>query len=182
MLVEFVSEANECILCTDVKDKVDLDVSETECILCTDVKDECGVGIEPVCSNNHSFHLSCVKKQFKPECPLCRETLDIETTGELTYRDMYVPISDHDSYDSYASASARCYTGDREQDMLIDAEIVDMCDTLDEISDELYSLFTPNYLRLKLLIRQLRCSFDQDDFDEAVQLNEDFKYYIDLGN
>lgn len=29
----------------------------------------------------HPVHISCVKKHFKPECPVCRRVLDIVVTG-----------------------------------------------------------------------------------------------------
>jgi hypothetical protein len=30
----------------------------------------------------HYIHISCIQKQFKPECPLCRHPLDIKVYGE----------------------------------------------------------------------------------------------------
>lgn len=48
-----------------------------DCIICLDPlsdKDilECG----------HKIHLECVKKHFKPECPICRKQLNIKVTGK----------------------------------------------------------------------------------------------------
>lgn len=31
----------------------------------------------------HTIHLECVKKHFKPECPLCRAPLDIKVSGTV---------------------------------------------------------------------------------------------------
>jgi len=31
----------------------------------------------------HWMHLECVKKHFKPECPVCRAPLDIKVTGSM---------------------------------------------------------------------------------------------------
>jgi hypothetical protein len=49
-----------------------------ECIICTDEMNEntpleCG----------HWIHIECVKKHFKPECPLCRTSLNINVTGNI---------------------------------------------------------------------------------------------------
>lgn len=51
---------------------------DNECVICLEklFKDDflpCG----------HRLHLSCVKKHFKPECPICRYPLNIKVTGIL---------------------------------------------------------------------------------------------------
>lgn len=39
----------------------------------------------------HKVHISCVEKQFKPECPLCRTKLNIKVYGEKPEPDNYIP-------------------------------------------------------------------------------------------
>jgi hypothetical protein len=56
-----------------------------DCAICynkmTDVKPlECG----------HWIHLECVKKHFKPECPMCRRKLNIQVTGSLP--EAFIPL------------------------------------------------------------------------------------------
>ena len=49
----------------------------TDCIICCET-----LSInEPALSCGHYLHLTCVKKHFKPECPLCRRPLDISVQG-----------------------------------------------------------------------------------------------------
>jgi len=33
----------------------------------------------------HIFHLDCLKKTFKPQCPLCRKEIDIKVEGKYDY-------------------------------------------------------------------------------------------------
>lgn len=56
------------------------------CITCLE-----DLGSTPAQACGHRIHLSCLEKQFKPECPLCRATLDIEVSGELPSADDFVP-------------------------------------------------------------------------------------------
>jgi Ring finger domain len=49
-----------------------------DCIICTEKMDEknpleCG----------HWIHIECVRKHFKPECPICRKRLNMTVTGVL---------------------------------------------------------------------------------------------------
>lgn len=39
----------------------------------------------------HKVHISCVQKQFKAECPLCRTPLDIKVYGKRPEPDNYIP-------------------------------------------------------------------------------------------
>jgi len=49
-----------------------------DCIICTEK-----LGDEKPLECGHFMHLDCVKKHFKPECPLCRRVLNIKVTGTL---------------------------------------------------------------------------------------------------
>lgn len=59
------------------------------------VEEDCPVcyeklkNVEPL-SCGHIVHLSCVKKHFKPECPLCRKSLDIKVNG--TRPEVFIPF------------------------------------------------------------------------------------------
>lgn len=55
--------------------KTNTDVETSVCSICledTQEKLQCG----------HFVHMSCAKKHFKPECPVCRIPLNITVTGE----------------------------------------------------------------------------------------------------
>lgn len=41
----------------------------------------------------HPVHVSCVKKHFKPECPVCRRVLDIAVTGDRPQSNLTWSIS-----------------------------------------------------------------------------------------
>lgn len=41
----------------------------------------------------HWLHLECVKKHFKPECPICRRALSIKVNG--TPPDVFLPFNPH---------------------------------------------------------------------------------------
>ena len=47
-----------------------------DCIICTEK-----IGEEDILDCGHWIHISCVKKHFKPECPVCRKSLNIEVVG-----------------------------------------------------------------------------------------------------
>lgn len=54
----------------------------------------------------HIVHLDCLKKQFKPECPLCRTKLDIVVQGTLngvsyTENDTYLESYHEEKLDQY---------------------------------------------------------------------------------
>ena len=55
-----------------------------ECIICYS-------NTEETLSCGHCVHLECAKKQFKPECPLCRKVLNIKVTG--TRPEVYIPVA-----------------------------------------------------------------------------------------
>jgi len=59
--------SENCILCLE-----DIDASENPL--------DCG----------HKLHLECVKKHFKPECPICRRPLNITVSG--TQPELYLPF------------------------------------------------------------------------------------------
>ena len=48
------------------------------CILCTNT-----LSPKDILSCGHKMHMACVKKHFKPECPVCRRKLNIVVTGQL---------------------------------------------------------------------------------------------------
>ena len=52
------------------------DVNQTDCPVCYE---ELENEKPQVCG--HVIHLDCLKKHFKPECPLCRTKLNIEVEG-----------------------------------------------------------------------------------------------------
>ena len=57
-----------------------------DCIICLE-----NLGDENPLECGHYMHMECVKKQFKPECALCRRTLNIEVTGQHP-----IPFVPHD--------------------------------------------------------------------------------------
>ena len=59
--------SENCILCLE-----DIDASENPL--------DCG----------HKLHLECVKKHFKPECPICRRRLNISVNGSIP--ELYLPF------------------------------------------------------------------------------------------
>ena len=65
------------------------------CILCLEKMNasenplECG----------HKLHLECVKKHFKPECPICRRPLNITVSG--TQPELYLPFDISTIQDDY---------------------------------------------------------------------------------
>jgi hypothetical protein len=51
-------------------------MTESECPICLENTIdtlECG----------HKIHIECVKKHFKPECPVCKKTLSIKVNGKF---------------------------------------------------------------------------------------------------
>lgn len=66
-----------------------------ECIICFDLplKDQ------DILSCGHRIHISCVQKQFKAECPLCRASLDIKVFGKKPQPDpfLFSPQPEDDS-------------------------------------------------------------------------------------
>lgn len=56
-----------------------------ECCICYSVINEAPQ------SCGHYTHINCLKKHFKPECPLCRTVLNIEVNGSKP--DSYIPFS-----------------------------------------------------------------------------------------
>lgn len=59
----------------------------SDCIICTESLNN----VDAPLPCGHWLHLSCVKKHFKPECPICRTKLDIEVTG--TKPEPYIPYN-----------------------------------------------------------------------------------------
>lgn len=58
------------------------------CIICTESLNNVDT---PLRACGHWLHLSCVKKHFKPECPICRAKLNIKVTGTKPHT--YIPFS-----------------------------------------------------------------------------------------
>ena len=56
------------------------------CILCLE---ELKIS-EPPLICGHRFHIECVKKHFKPECPVCRRIINIDVSG--TKPELYLPF------------------------------------------------------------------------------------------
>jgi hypothetical protein len=79
--------SENCILCLE-----DIDASENPL--------ECG----------HKLHIECVKKHFKPECPICRKPLNITVSG--TQPELYLPFDPesfiNDNY--YSNSNIMIYT------------------------------------------------------------------------
>jgi len=48
-----------------------------QCNICFDLP----LNKDDVLSCGHRVHISCVQKQFKPECPFCRASLNIKVYG-----------------------------------------------------------------------------------------------------
>lgn len=71
----------------------------TNCVICTETLGDC-----PPIQCGHIVHLECLKKQFRPECPLCRAPLDIEVSGQAPQP--YLGY-DEDDESSRSSSSSR---------------------------------------------------------------------------
>ena len=53
-----------------------------DCPICTEK-----IGDEDILDCGHWIHISCVKKHFKPECPVCRKSLNIQVEGSRPEED-----------------------------------------------------------------------------------------------
>lgn len=63
---------------------------EEDCVICYEKLEN----VEPLLCG-HIIHLSCVKKHFKPECPLCRKPLNIEVSGTFPVPNIdFIPETD----------------------------------------------------------------------------------------
>ena len=60
----------------------------TECIICYSPLQE-----EPPLKCGHWMHMECVKKHFKPECPVCRHPLEIAVSGTFPDCDIEPDLS-----------------------------------------------------------------------------------------
>ena len=77
-----------------------------DCIICTEsFKDDS----EPLCCG-HWIHINCIKKQFKPECPICRTSLDISVSGDKP--ELYIPNEDYSGVytGTYTHSRNRAFT------------------------------------------------------------------------
>ena len=70
-----------------IKIKGDPDAPPPRCRFETERPDECVVCTESMVNEPEAFrcghwvHIECVRRQFKPECPICRAELPIQVTG-----------------------------------------------------------------------------------------------------
>ena len=63
---------------------------EEDCIICYEKLEN----VSPL-SCGHIIHISCVKKHFKPECPLCRTKLNIQVSGTFPVPNIdFIPETD----------------------------------------------------------------------------------------
>lgn len=60
------------------------DIIDKQCPICYD-----NMGDEKNLICGHLVHVSCIKKSFRAECPLCRTKLDIEVEGKYVYERRY---------------------------------------------------------------------------------------------
>jgi hypothetical protein len=60
----------------------------THCIICTETLGQ----NDNALACGHWFHLNCVRRHFKPECPLCRRPLNIKVGG--TFPQPFIPIAE----------------------------------------------------------------------------------------
>jgi hypothetical protein len=89
-----------------------------DCIICLEVLNEqhsleCG----------HWIHISCIQKQFKPECPLCRHPLKIMVHGKLEIINNY--IIDEDSENSESNESVLDDVDNNIDDVDVDSQEID---------------------------------------------------------
>lgn len=69
----------------------------TECTICYDLP----LKEEDILPCGHRVHISCVQKQFKAECPLCRTPLKIKVFGTKPHPDESLflpPLEDVEEY------------------------------------------------------------------------------------
>jgi len=67
---------------------------EEVCILCLD-----NMINEAPLSCGHIFHIDCIRKHFKPECPVCRKEHNIDIVG--TKPELFLPFNNIIADDIY---------------------------------------------------------------------------------
>src|SRR5271154_2255939 len=50
----------------------------SECVICLEIVED-----PPKLNCSHRFHLECIQRHFKQECPLCRSPHQIKVNGKL---------------------------------------------------------------------------------------------------
>lgn len=71
---------------------------EEDCVICYEKLEN----VSPL-SCGHIIHISCVKKHFKPECPLCRTKLNIEVSGTFPVPNIdFIPETDRKENRNYS--------------------------------------------------------------------------------
>jgi len=67
---------------------------EEQCILCLE-----NMINETPLSCGHVFHINCIKKHFKPECPICRTEHNIPVLGSKP--ELFLPFNTETTGDVY---------------------------------------------------------------------------------
>lgn len=67
---------------------------EEQCILCLE-----NMINETPLSCGHVFHINCIKKHFKPECPICRTKHNIPVLGSKP--ELFLPFNTETTGDVY---------------------------------------------------------------------------------
>lgn len=143
-----------------------------ECIICTDQMNEntpleCG----------HWIHTECVKKHFKPECPLCRTSLNINVTGnvpinesleEFNERNVIIQINitlegDESDQDDEIQEEIRLFDEEyQEPGEDIDPDQEEYDSFLEEYANEFYRLNENTY--------------EEEERDEENHMGDNFTY------
>lgn len=103
----------------------------TDCIICTEnvteTAQKCG----------HTFHLNCLQKQFKPECPLCRTALDIKVTGTIPDDNIPLPsLEDEELTNLLISRIVQNEYNTYNIDDMYNTYNVDNVDNVDDVDDD----------------------------------------------
>lgn len=84
---------------------------EEDCVICYEKLEN----VAPL-SCGHIIHISCVKKHFKPECPLCRTKLNIEVSGTFPVPNIdFIPETDRKENRNHSDVEGTDDEGEEEE-------------------------------------------------------------------
>jgi hypothetical protein len=117
-----------------------------ECIICLEKLNDADNALQ--CG--HWIHISCIQKQFKPECPVCRAPLNIKVFGKLV-----VNIYNNES-------------GDDNDDFTSDSDILDESSSneYDETNSQDYLDYNERIVRNE----------DDENYDEENPYGDEWFY------
>lgn len=90
---------------------------DSDCVICLEKNNE-----DPLICG-HRIHISCIKKHFKPECPLCRRKLNIKVNGLTPMA--FVPSNYEDSLVNSINYEIRDELEEEDNETPTEDEIID---------------------------------------------------------